>query len=390
MTTQLTESRRAFHGGRFFEAIGIDFQDLTRAKNIISADVLDAWFDPSPRVTEKLREYLPFFIRTSPPTYGEGLIRTISETRSVPRTNLCLGGGSSQLIFTCLQQFTTKTGRALILDPTYGEYAHVLEKVLQREVHRHHLPQDDNFRIDSGLLLRHARQLQPELLVLVNPNSPTGQHWSRDELREFVLQLPNTLVLLDETYIDYVSSTESLESRIAEFSNLVIIKSMSKVYALSGLRVAYLAARKSIVSQIACHIPPWAVSLPAQVAAVEALRDPEYYQARYRETHKLRAEACDFLNGISELQLFDSCANFYMVKIEQSASLVQSQLEEHGVFVRHCDSMGIRFRDDFLRIAVKTREQNLRIATAFRSALAGAFSNQVVFPKSRAPGEAVG
>src|SRR5215831_13173141 len=96
----------AFHGGRFFEAIGTDFQDLARAQEIISADVLDAWFDPSPRVVNKLREHLPFLSRTSPPVHAEGLVSAISEVRTMPRANICVGAGSSQLIFASLPELT--------------------------------------------------------------------------------------------------------------------------------------------------------------------------------------------------------------------------------------------------------------------------------------------
>ncbi|HKF21560.1 MAG TPA: histidinol-phosphate transaminase [Candidatus Angelobacter sp.] len=367
MPQKPTAAAHAFHGGRFFEAIGTDFQDLARAQQVISADVLDAWFDPSPRVLNKLREYLPFLSRTSPPMHGEGLIKTISEVRTIPRANLCVGGGSSQLIFACLPELTGRNGRVLLLDPTYGEYSHVLGPVLCRDVHRHTLREDSGFRIDRSQFLEHARRMQPELVVIVNPNSPTGQHWPREELTEFIRQLPETRILVDETYIDYVSPKESLEREIGQFNNLVIIKSMSKAYALSGLRAAYLVAQEEIARSMARRLPPWSVSLPAQVAAVEALQDPEYYQRRYDETHALRAETLNLLTDVPELQLFDSCANFYLVKTEQSAALLQSQLENQGIFVRHCDSMGLQFHDNFLRIAVKTREQNARIAAAVKS-----------------------
>src|SRR5215475_3014981 len=126
---------KADHGGRLFD--GQDLRDVSRLETLISADVLDAWFDPSPRVVEKLREHLPFLARTSPPVHPNGLIATISETRGIPRSNLCIGGGSSQLIFACLPDFTTKNGRSLLLDPTYGEYAHVLGSVFLRDLHRY-------------------------------------------------------------------------------------------------------------------------------------------------------------------------------------------------------------------------------------------------------------
>lgn len=358
---------QAFHGGRFFEAIGTDFHDLSRAKSVISADVLDAWFDPAPRVTEKLREYLPFLMRTSPPVHGAGLLSAISEVRGVPAANLCLGGGSSHLIFTLLPLLTSENSRILILDPMYGEYAHVLEQVLHRNVCRHHLHEEENFQIDSAHLFEHVRVLQPDLLIVVNPNSPTGQYWRRTDLLELVQRFPDTLCLVDETYIDYLFGNQSLEGQVTRFRNLMVLKSMSKVYALSGLRVAYMAASEEIARKVSRYLAPWSVSLPAQVAAVEALHNPEYYQQRYRETHLLRCEALEPLGELDGVQAFGSCANFYLVKcLQQSAACVQKQLQEENIFIRHCDSMSPRFHDDFLRIAVKNREQNERIVKALK------------------------
>ncbi|PYP91562.1 MAG: hypothetical protein DMG65_06895 [Candidatus Angelobacter sp. Gp1-AA117] len=358
---------QAFHGGRFFETIGIGFHDLSRADSVISADVLDAWFDPAPRVVEKLREYLPFLMRTSPPVHGDGLASAISEVRGIPAANLCLGGGSSHLIFTLLPLLTSEKSRVLILDPMYGEYAHVLEQVLHRNVCRHHLYEEESFQIDSAPLFEHVRVLQPDLLIMVNPNSPTGQYWRRAELLELLQRFPDTLCLVDETYIDYLFGNQSLESQVTRFKNLVVLKSMSKVYALSGMRVAYMAAAEEIVRKVSRYLPPWSVSLPAQVAAVEALSNPEYYQQRYRDTHLLRCAALESFGEFEGLQAFGSCANFYLLKcLQQSAAWVQQQLEAENIFVRHCDSMSPRFHDNFLRIAVKGKEQNDRIVSALK------------------------
>ncbi|HWZ43096.1 MAG TPA: histidinol-phosphate transaminase [Candidatus Saccharimonadales bacterium] len=361
----------AFHGGRFFEAIGTTFNDLAKSEAVISADVLDAWFDPSPRVIEKLREHLPFLARTSPPAHGDGLIETIAEVRGISPARLCLGGGSSHLIFTCLPALTNRRSRVMVLDPMYGEYAHVLEQVLQLEVTRHCLREDNAFRIDTRRFIDHARRIQPHMVVIVNPNSPTGRYWPRDEVLEFLRHMPDTLCLVDETYIDYVHSAQSLEPEVGSFDNLLVLKSLSKIYALSGLRAAYLAAPEPIVRQVARLIAPWSVSLPAQVAAIEALHDPGYYQARYRETDALRFQALESLCGIEGIELFDSCANFYLIKTgSPTATSLVKALEHDGIFIRHCGSMSRQFHDNYVRLAVKRKDQNERIVRALQSALA--------------------
>src|SRR5204863_2860682 len=98
------------------------------------------------------------------------------------------------------------------------------------------------------------------------------------------------LVWLDETYVDYISAAESLETFAAASRNVVVCKSMSKVYALSGARAAYLCGPAPLLEELRALTPPWAVGLVGQVAAVAALQDPDYYAARYAETRRLREQ----------------------------------------------------------------------------------------------------
>src|ERR1700722_11037077 len=90
---------RCFHGGAFFDAIGADFDDLRRRTSIINADVLDAWFPPSPAVVDSLREHLPWLMSTSPPIASEGLRRAIARSRNLDEDNVLPGAGSSDLIY---------------------------------------------------------------------------------------------------------------------------------------------------------------------------------------------------------------------------------------------------------------------------------------------------
>jgi len=97
---------------------------------VINADVLDAWFPPAPGVVSALQEYLPWLLRTSPPQDSVGLVRTIAYTRGIPDDSILVGAGSSSLIYLAFRQWLTQKSRVLLLDPTYGEYAHVLEQVI--------------------------------------------------------------------------------------------------------------------------------------------------------------------------------------------------------------------------------------------------------------------
>jgi histidinol-phosphate/aromatic aminotransferase/cobyric acid decarboxylase-like protein/GNAT superfamily N-acetyltransferase len=260
-----------FHGGAFFSAIGERFDTLERQHEIINADVLDAWFPPAPGVLAALTENLPWLLRTSPPTDCAGLIDTIAGARGVSPRSVLPGAGSSDLIFRAFRHWLTPDSRVLILDPTYGEYAHVLEKVIGCTVDRLALDQADGYVVSLDKLAA-ALALDYDLVALVNPNSPTGRHVPRADL-EAVLRLApwSTRIWVDETYIEYAGESQSLERFAASSENVIVAKSMSKVYALSGARVAYLCAGAHQLEALRAITPPWVVGLPAQVAAVRAL-----------------------------------------------------------------------------------------------------------------------
>ncbi|HEY4506182.1 MAG TPA: histidinol-phosphate transaminase [Candidatus Paceibacterota bacterium] len=361
-------SKQAYHGGAFFDAIGKDFSTLENSKKIVSADVLDAWFEPSPKVIDKIKEYLPFALKTSPPTHAEGLIQVIAKQRDVPEANIMVGGGSSDLMFSFFPNVLTRGDKVLILDPMYGEYSHIFENVVEVELHRHLLNKTEDFIINYDRLVKDIVQSAPTMVVLVNPNSPTGQYWEKGNITSLTEEFPNITFVVDEAYIDYVGSDKSLEKEAATLSNLVVIKSMSKAYALSGARIAYLVAHTSIIDKVSRFVPPWSVSLVAQIAGVEALKDSEYYAQKYTETNQFREEFMQNLQ-MPSVRIFGSVANFFLINLigdGLSAKNIVSELRKEGIYIRNCDSMSKQFNDDFIRIAVKDRETNSKILDALK------------------------
>jgi histidinol-phosphate/aromatic aminotransferase/cobyric acid decarboxylase-like protein len=361
--------RMAFHGGAFWDALGSSFDGLDQAPDIIGADVLDAWFDPSPRVLEKVREHLALALRTSPPTTCDGLVAAIAETRGFDRRQVAVGGGSSDLIFALLPRMVGATDRVLILDPMYGEYAHVIEHLIGSEPCRHALRAEDGFALDIDRLADDIRRLAPRLVIVVNPNSPTGRAVPGASIAFLAEAFPDTTFLIDETYIEYVGAAHSVERATAHLRNLAVVKSMSKVYALSGARIGYLVAHPETLEPLARHLPPWAVSLVGQIAGIEALRDPVYYRARYDETHRLRERMTAALDGVP-VTVYPSACNFFLMRLHRhSASRVIDRLRTEGIYLRNGDSMSPRFADDHIRVAVKAEPANDRIVSALRAAL---------------------
>jgi histidinol-phosphate/aromatic aminotransferase/cobyric acid decarboxylase-like protein len=302
----------------------------------------------------------------------EGLRASIAQARGLDEENVLPGAGSSALIYLAFRQWLNRNSRVLILDPTYGEYIHILENVIGCKVHRFALRRRDKYAVDLEELQAQMR-LEYDLIVLVNPNNPTGRHIPRNLLAKALTGVPsNTRVWVDEAYIDYVGRGESLEAFAARTENVIVCKSMSKVYALSGMRAAYLCAALHQLSDLIAITPPWAVSLPGQVAAVRALQDEFYYQDRYQKTHVLRAGLIEGLRRIGVREIVPGDANFVMFHLEPehpTAAAVVSQCKRRGVFLRDVSSMGSAVGERALRIAVKNRETNAAIIDALEKVL---------------------
>ncbi len=371
-----------YHGGHFFEAIGKEFDNLNRRKKIINADVLDAWFDPSPKILEELESHLSWICKTSPPTDCSGMANSIAKIRGVKPENILPGAGSSDLIFMAFRELLTSESRVLILDPMYGEYEHVLKNIIGCKVDRITLIKEENYILDPEMLISMAKN-NYDLIVIVNPNSPTGQHVSRSKLEATLKQISlRTRIWLDETYVEYAGKNQSLERFATKSKNIIICKSMSKVYALSGLRSAYLCASPYQLEKLKSISPPWAVSLPAQIAAVIALKDNEYYEKCYKKTNAFREEFSKELMKITSIKIIPTIANFvlcYLPENGPNADIIVSKCKEEGLFMRDVSNMGTNFGTHTIRIAIKDRKTNHMIIKILKKVL---ISNSIINTKA--------
>jgi len=373
---------RCPHGGAFFEAVGETFETLYRSTQVVNADVLDAWFPPAPGALQALEEYLPWLMKTSPPTDCAGLVQTIAEVRNIPCSSIAVGAGSSNLIYLALMHWLHGQSRVLILDPMYGEYGYLGAQVIGCRVERFPLSRTTGYEIAPSNLLRQLQETRYDLVVLVNPNNPTGRLLPRSVLEPLLAEAPQeTLIWIDEAYIEYAGGHESVEETAARSRNVVVCKSLSKGYALSGARAAYLCGPPPLMEEIRRITPPWAVSLPAQVAAVAALRDPAYYAQRYWETATLRGELVRALKqALPSIDILEGVANFVLCHLPPQgpdAATVGAHCRAYDVFVRDAGAMSALLGSHTLRIAVKDENSNQRTVEA----LTQTFSSPVCFER---------
>lgn len=355
------------HGGQSWGAIGEDFQSLDRRLGVNNADVLDAWFAPCPTVLETLTKDMAWIANTSPPTHSEGLVTVLSETYDLSPDAVLTGPGSSALMYAAWPTLVHAGSRVLLLEPMYGEYSHLARELSGAQTDWFQLDPDDGFRVDTKRYLDRLWQGHYDLAVLVNPINPTG---SCIDVATVLREGPaDTIYWIDEAYIDYTTMA-SVQSLAASSRNVIVLKSLSKVFALSGLRAAYLVAHPERIASIRKHTPPWWVSLPAQIAAIKALGAKDYYLARYAETNELRTK---FLASVRDLSLCcrAETANWVLLELPPglSAQATCDRLAHQGIFVRNAGLTAPSLRDQYLRIAIKALEDQGRIVDGLRQVL---------------------
>lgn len=172
-----------------------------------------------------------------------------------------MGAGSSDLIFRAFGRRLTPQSRVLLTDPCYGEYAHVTERVIGCRVDRLPLRREDGWRIDPDRLSAAVHSGRYDLVVVVNPNNPTGRHAPASGLRALIAAAPDrTHWWIDEAYLGYVGLDESLAGLAATDPRVTVCTSLSKMYALSGMRAAYVVAEPATAEELRRWTPPWTTS----------------------------------------------------------------------------------------------------------------------------------
>jgi histidinol-phosphate/aromatic aminotransferase/cobyric acid decarboxylase-like protein len=190
-------------------------------------------------------------------------------------------------------------------------------------------------------------------------------------LRHWVTPASRVLIL-DPMCGEYACPAQSLEAYASGSANVVICKSMSKVYALSGVRAAYLCGPRNLMEERRSLCPPWSVSLPAQMAACEALKAQDDYGARWEETHQLRDELREHLLRLGRA-VVPGYANFLLCHLPKDgpdAATLARALRTRRLFVRDVSNMGTGFDGRAVRIAVKDRHTNLWMIEILETILA--------------------
>ena len=251
-----------------------------------------------------------------------------------------------------------RPAHALVCAPSYSGYEQALE-VVGAQVLRHALQPEKDFEVTARL----AQSLSSpvEVAFVANPNNPTGRCVKRDVLEACLERAAeqDIVMVLDECFVDLTLSPGS-NDLLGHYPNLVIVKALTKTFCLAGLRVGYLmCANDELLAQLRQVGQPWAVSVPAQLASVAALREKGYVSCSRTYVARERARLVRALKNCG-LRVIPSDANY--VLFEGTRDMYEEFLH-HGILVRPCDNyQGLA--GNWLRVAVRTSAENDRLIRA--------------------------
>ncbi|MFC1864896.1 pyridoxal phosphate-dependent aminotransferase [Chloroflexota bacterium] len=278
----------------------------------------------------------------------------LSAKLGVTPDNILVGNGAVELIRLIALTYFGLESSVLIPEPTFGEYK-VACQIVGAEVVTQWGREEEDFALRIEETVSIIRQRCPRGVFICNPNNPTGQYLTRREVEAVLDACEGKLLIIDEAYIAFVD--QSLSSiDLIERGNVVIVRSMTKDYALAGLRLGYAVAHEEIIKALRRVCPPWNVNAVAQKAGVIVLNDTDHLEQCKREIRKAKRFLMDELSQLG-FTLVPSSANFFLVKVNNAKDF-RTALLRQGILVRDCTSFGL---PEYVRIAARTMPECQRL-----------------------------
>lgn len=274
---------------------------------------------------------------------------------------IILGNGSDELI-QMLMLAVAQPGAAMLgLEPSF-----VMFRILATVAGLNYIsvPLTSEFSIDAAATLAAIKQHQPALIFVTYPNNPTGNLFDAGVVARIIEAAPG-LVVVDEAYHAFASA--SFMPRLADFPNLLVMRTVSKL-GLAGLRLGLLAGRKAWLDQIAKLRLPYNVNVLTQLAAGEALRHPEVFDAQAAAIRGERARLTAELRRIPGVEAFASEANFILFRVA-GADRIFNGLKQRGILIKNLNGTQPLLKD-CLRVTVGTPDENRQFLVALAACAA--------------------
>jgi len=317
----------------------------------------------SPLVKEEFSKNLDCLTAYPDREYSDLRKAIASYVNSVPE-NVCVGNGASELI--SLLSKVCKPKKALILGPTYSEYEHSLG-LAGGKCDYFELKEKDDFVLDKESLMAHF-EADYDLCVLCNPNNPTSALIDAGLLEEVVsfAKKNNMLMLVDETYMEFVRDVDALSaiSLVSKYSNLVVLRGVSKFFASPGLRLGYaVTSNHDLIAKVNELQVPWSVNSLAEVAGKVMFSDKDYINKTREYVASERERIYERLSKIKSLKVYKPSCNFILCKIVsgdiEANDLFDAAIKEKCM-IRDCADFNF-LDESFFRFCFMKKEDNDRL-----------------------------
>ncbi len=294
-----------------------------------------------------------------------------SRFKGITAANVSVGNGSTELIYLFAEAFTRKGDVAVVPAPSFGEYEGAVRRTGCKIKY---VRLRNGFQAEPEAFER-AMIRQAKIVYFCNPNNPTSILTPPKVLNEIISNAlkKDVLVFLDEDFLEFVENGEeySMIGRIQEYPNLFILRSFTKIYGLTGLRMGYGVSSKEITDILMNAKIPWNVNCLAQSAAIVALKDEAHLEKTLSLIKQEKAYLLGELAKFKVLKVYPPEANFLFIDIRKTgltAAKLRANMLQRGVLIRDCSSFaGI---DEFyIRVAVKTRQENEKLLSALKASL---------------------
>lgn len=327
---------------------GLSPYDAHYAPGVIRLDANENPHDFPPEVREYIMSRVgPQFFGRYPDSLARELVSELAAHYGVGTENIMAGNGSDEIILDLMLAFGVGR-KAWIAAPTFSMYGIHARVAGAAPVE---VPRGPEFEVDVEAMIR-AGESGPGIMVLCNPNNPTGNATGPADI-EALARSVKSLLVVDEAYIEF--GGQSCVPLLGRHPNLAVIRTFSKAFGLAGLRAGYLLAHSEVIRELLRIKQPFNVNSFTQLAARSVMNFRELFGARIREIVAERGRLEERLGKLPGVTVYPSQANFLFFGTARPADEVYRALLDGGVMVRYLDLPG---RGKYLRVSVGTGREN--------------------------------
>ena len=283
--------------------------------------------------------------------------------------NIILGSGATELISAFIE--TINPTNALLLSPAYSEYEKELSKI-NCCINKYYSKSEHDFKISINELINAINKNNYQLVVICNPNNPTGFAFSAEEI-ELLLKSTSAFIMLDETYIEFTNTAKySCTNLVDKYDNLFVIRGTSKFFSTPGIRLGYgLISNKNIIDNINSHLDLWNINIFASLMGEVMFKDLDFINTTIHIMTEQRNLLTRELSKFNDLKVYDSQGNFILCEIKNKslkASELREKLIPNKIIIRDCLSFD-GLDEYFFRVCILKPEENIILIDALTKIL---------------------